>query len=87
VDFKDATDTLGLPSPDLARELENELGISVSAQWVRQARLAPTSKGYRSPPEGWERVVARLARERLSELRELSALDRSEHRRERDADG
>lgn len=71
MDFKTATDRLGIAAPELARELSSALGTSVSAQWIRQARLDPKSRGYRDPPAGWHAVVARLARERGEELATL----------------
>jgi AraC-like DNA-binding protein len=76
MDFKEATDRLGISSPALARRLQKDLAISVSAQWIRQARLDPSKDGYRSPPSGWEKVVARLARERQTEIAEVVLLDR-----------
>jgi hypothetical protein len=66
VDFKAATDILGLPAPDLAKE------FGLQPQTIRQMRLAPDAASYRSPPSDWERVVARLARERGRELQGLA---------------
>ena len=43
-----------------------------SVQTVRQARLDPSSSSFRPSPEGWERAVARLARERAAELEKLA---------------
>ena len=35
---------------------------------LRQMRLDPSSTGYRSPPEGWPDLLARVARSRMGEL-------------------
>jgi hypothetical protein len=66
VDFKTATDILGLPAPELAKEFR------LRPQTVRQMRLSPDAASYRTPPAGWEVVVARLARERGRELQGLA---------------
>ena len=66
MDFKTATDILGLPAPELARE------FNLQPQTIRQMRLAPDAASYRTPPAGWERVVARLARSRQRELGSLA---------------
>jgi len=44
----------------------------VSVQSVRQARLDSQNPSYRSPPRGWEAVLARLALARCKELRALA---------------
>jgi hypothetical protein len=62
VDFKTATNILGLPAPELAKE------FGLQPQTIRQMRLSPGAASYRTPPAGWEQVVARLAREREREL-------------------
>ena len=64
--FKQATDALGIPAPELA------LHFRVGAQSIRQMRMDPGSDGYRSPPDGWELVVAKLARQRGGELVKLA---------------
>ncbi len=66
MDFKKATDTLGLPAAELAQ------AFGLEPQTIRQMRLAPDARGYRSPPADWERTVARLARERGRELQEMA---------------
>ncbi len=55
--FRSATDELlaGISHEELA----NALGVSVAT--VRQARLTDDAKAHRSPPEGWETAVLRLA--------------------------
>ncbi len=62
MNFRTATDILGLPAPELAR------AFGLQPQTIRQMRLAPEANSYRNPPAGWERVLLRLARERGKEL-------------------
>jgi hypothetical protein len=66
MDFKTATDILGVPAAELAE------AFGLEPQTIRQMRLASDARGHRSPPAGWEKVVARLARERGNELTELA---------------
>ena len=68
MDFRAATDRM-IPAITLA-DLSAELGMSEAA--VRQARLDPESSSYRTPPPGWQRAVAKLARERGGELVKLA---------------
>ncbi len=69
MDFKAATDELLVSLSH--EEFAKELGVSVPT--VRQARLPTTARAHRSPPEGWERVVAKLAKKRAAALRRLAA--------------
>ena len=66
MDFKTATDILGVPAADLAQ------AFGLEPQTIRQMRLAADARGYRSPPVDWERVLARLAWERGRELHGLA---------------
>jgi hypothetical protein len=68
MDFKSATDRLTacLSHVDIAQ------AAGVSVQLIRQARVDPTNPSYRSPPDGWQKVVARLARRRAKELEALA---------------
>jgi hypothetical protein len=66
MDFKTATAILSLPAPELAKE------FGLQPQTIRQMRLAPEAASYRTPPAGWENVVARLARERATNLKRLA---------------
>jgi hypothetical protein len=68
MDFKRATDALfdRVDHADLARAL----GVSIPL--IRQARLDSAAAAYRSPPEGWEKAVIRLARERAERLSSLA---------------
>ncbi len=71
IDFKTATDILGMPAAVLAQ------AFGLQPQTIRQMRLAPDAVNYRSPPDGWQRVLLRLAKERGRELRDLvEALER-----------
>lgn len=67
MDFKKTTDAL-LESIS-HEELAEALGVSVAS--VRQARLAASAKAHRSPPEGWEAGVLRLAKKRVSHFQRL----------------
>jgi hypothetical protein len=60
VDFKKTTDALfeRVTHEDLA----DALGVSVAL--IRQARLKPGTGAHRTPPEGWEKAVAKLAADR-----------------------
>lgn len=68
MDFRKATDALF--SPVNHAELAKELGVSVAL--IRQARLSPEASAHRSPPEGWEQAVARLAEARVARYRQLA---------------
>lgn len=68
MDFKDATDRLSATVTQ--EDIATAAGVSVST--IRQARMAPGSEGYRSPPPGWEAAVAKLARARAAQLLKLS---------------
>ena len=63
--FKRATDILGLPASELAKE------FGVQSQTIRQMRLDRSSANYRSPPERWQERLAILARRRGKELSHL----------------
>lgn len=63
--FKRATDILGLPASELARE------FGVKAQTIRQMRLERSAANYRSPPERWQERLAHLARRRGKEITAL----------------
>ena len=69
MDFKKATDELTAP----VSHQELAAALKVSIPTVRQARLIPSAKAYRSPPEGWERAVARLAEAKAERLKRLAA--------------
>ena len=77
-DFTKATDDLLWTFSHA--ELAEALGVSVPL--VRQARLNPGAKAHRSPPEGWENVVAHLAKQRANRLLRLcEALQRPKKQR------
>lgn len=73
MDFKTASDVLGLSAARLADE------FGLQPQTIRQMRLAPDAASYRSPPEEWRRVLARLARERGAELQGLATTLEADH--------
>jgi hypothetical protein len=65
MDFKTATNLLGLRATELAE------AFGLQPQTIRQMRLAPDAASYRSPPAEWQKVIVRLARERGRELDQL----------------
>jgi hypothetical protein len=77
VTFKEATDHL------IARitlpEIASACGAAVNS--IERARLDPASTSYRSPPAGWEVAVAKLARERSSDLQKLAQALEKQHTR------
>lgn len=68
MDFKTATDRLTerVTAEEIAKAFD------VARNTIARARLDPASSAYRSPPENWEMVLARLARERSEELKGLA---------------
>jgi len=66
MDFKTATDALGLPAAEIAD------AFGLQPQTIRQMRLSPDAASYRAAPAGWQKVLAALARERGSELKALA---------------
>lgn len=60
--FRSASDLLCLSANQMAELFHRPI------QTIRQMRLAPENPNYRPPPEGWEGVFARLARDRGGEL-------------------
>jgi len=65
MDFKAATNLLGVSAPELAE------AFGLRPQTIRQMRLAPDATNFRNPPEGWQKVVIRLAKERGKKLKAL----------------
>jgi hypothetical protein len=65
MDFKTATDILGLPATELAQ------AFGLRPQTIRQMRLALDAVNYRSPPEDWQKVLVALAKARGRELTRL----------------
>lgn len=69
MDFKTATDRLSeakITADDIAE------AFGVVRNTIARARLDPSSPAYRSPPENWQPVLARLARERSKQLSEIA---------------
>ena len=69
MNFKQATDRATRTCIALADIAE---AAGVTHHSVRRSRLDPSTASYRSPPAGWEKAVAKLARERGSELVKLA---------------
>lgn len=67
MDFKEATD--GLFDRIDHAELAEALGVSVAL--IRQARLNPKARAFRSPPAGWEAAALRVAKRRLTSYQRL----------------
>jgi hypothetical protein len=71
MNFKTATDRLSaakITADDIAE------AFGVVRNTIARARLDPSSPAYRSPPENWQPVLARLARDRIDELLALVQL-------------
>lgn len=68
MNFKAATDRLTdrVTADDIAE------AFGIARNTVARARLDPSCSAYRSPPDGWQKVVARLARQRAKELKALA---------------
>ncbi len=68
MEFKEASDRL--TACKTLSDVAGEVGVSDGL--VRQARLDPATASYRNPPDGWEKAIAKLARERAGELLQLA---------------
>lgn len=68
MNFRKATDALCEPLTH--EQLADALGVSVAT--VRQARLNPIASAHRSPPDGWQAVVLKLAERRAAHYRRLA---------------
>ncbi len=64
--FRETADLLCLTAPELA-----DL-FGVRPQTVRQWRLDEDSPSYRRPPDGWQAVLAPIARKRGAALAQLA---------------
>jgi hypothetical protein len=69
MDFKTVTDRLSA-AKITADDIAEACGVVRNS--IARARLDPSSPAYRSPPAEWKPVLARLARERMSELDALA---------------
>lgn len=67
MDFRTAATILGaqITTADIA------MALRMSPHSIRQARLQEGAPGYRKPPDGWRRVLLRMAKERNRELKQL----------------
>ena len=68
MNFQDATDRL--MSCHSLRDVAKSAGVSYTL--ARQARLGSDKAGHRRPPTGWEKAIAKLARERAGKLVKLA---------------
>ena len=68
MDFKKATEELmtGVTRAEIAQAL------SVSPATVAQARLDRAAKAHRNPPDGWESILAKVARQKSERLARLA---------------
>jgi len=66
--FQDAIDRLG--ERVTHEEVAAALGVSVAS--VRQYRLRARARARRIPPAGWQRALAKLARQRGRDLQALA---------------
>lgn len=68
MDFKTATDRLTerITADDIAE------AFGVARNTIARARLERSNPGYRPPPENWQPVLARLAREQGKVLNVLA---------------
>jgi len=69
LDFQAASDRAIATCITLADIAE---GAGVPHQSLRRARIDRDKESYRSPPDGWESAIAKLARERAAELVKLA---------------
>ena len=65
MEFKEATDRATATCITLA-DVAEACGVTHHA--IRRARLDAGASSFRSPPEGWEKALAKLARERAQQL-------------------
>ena len=68
MEFREAIDRLG--ERVTHEQVAEALGVSVPS--VRQYRLSPDAKAHRTPPDGWQSALAKLARLRGDELHVLA---------------
>jgi len=66
MNFQEVTDRLCISAAELAEVFDRPV------QSIRQMRSDPSSAGHRPPPEGWQPILARLARDRGDELHKLA---------------
>lgn len=66
MNFGDAVRRLGIPAADVASV------FGVQPQSLRQMALAPGKTSARRPPDGWQHILAQLARERAHDLEQLA---------------
>ena len=69
MNFNEASDRATTTCITLA-DVAGASGVTHHA--VRRARLDPGTDSYRPPPAGWEKAIAKLAREKAGELEKLA---------------
>ena len=69
MDFREAS-SRAIGSCITLADIADELGPA--PQTIRRARLDSKTRGYRPAPDGWEKAIAKLARERGGELVKLA---------------
>ena len=69
MEFKQATDRATTTCITLA-DIASAAGVTHHS--VRRARLDPGTASYRTPAAGWEKAIAKLARERAGDLVKLA---------------
>lgn len=69
MNFKNITSRVTATCVTLA-DIAEACGVADNS--IRRARLDPTTEAYRKPPPGWEKAIAKLAKERAGELIKLA---------------
>jgi transcription initiation factor IIE alpha subunit len=70
MDFVEAMERLKRAVTD--DEIAAATGVSTNT--IRRTRAEKSTRNYRPPPAGWERVLAALAEERAEELKHLKQI-------------
>ncbi len=68
MDFRKATDAL----VDCCRLHDVAAALNCSYSTVTQARMDMENRAFRTPPLGWQKALAKLARQRAKELEQLA---------------
>ncbi len=68
MDFRTATDRL----VECCRLHDVAAALDCSYSTVRQARMDMENRAFRTPPLGWQKALAKLARRRAKELERLA---------------
>jgi len=68
IDFVQAVERL----KNCVTDDEIAAATGVSTNTIRRTRADPSTRNYRPPPEGWQKALAHLARERGNEWQSLA---------------